>query len=80
MCVRDSILTRGIHIVIRVTSGLILEELAESHVNKLLRWQPRTPSHREEARRGRRKHQVATHRLSQLRKRFPLNHDKGRVR
>jgi hypothetical protein len=37
--------------VSHVISAFSCEELAESHVNKLLGWQPRTPSHRGEARR-----------------------------
>jgi hypothetical protein len=44
--VRDSIMTTIIHSVSRVTSAGSSEELAESRVNKLLGWQPRTPSYR----------------------------------
>jgi hypothetical protein len=43
---RDSIMTTIIHSVSRVTSTGSSEELAESHVNKLLGWQLRTPIYR----------------------------------
>jgi hypothetical protein len=67
-------MTTKIQSVGHVTRDLSFEQLAESHVNKRLGWQPRTPSHRE-AWRGLRKDQVATHRLSHLRHRLLLNTD-----
>jgi hypothetical protein len=66
--------------VSRVTSAGSSEELAESHVSKLLGWQPWTPSHLWETWRELWKHQVATHRLSHLRYRLALNNDNRRVR
>jgi hypothetical protein len=42
-------MTTIIHNVNRVTSAGSSKELAESHVKKLLGWQPRTPSNREDS-------------------------------
>jgi hypothetical protein len=69
-----------LHIVSHVTTACSSGELAESHVNTLLGWQSRTLSHRGEARRGIRKYQVATHPLSHLIHRLPLNNYIRRVR
>jgi hypothetical protein len=78
--VRDSIMTTINHIVCpRVTSAGSCEELAESHVDKLFGWQPRTLSHRGEARREPWKHQVATRCLSHLKHKLPLINDNTRV-